>query len=135
MENFRCLTRDSNNKAVYGPWDRSNVVEMGGQQGPGRRRHPLVYCQDAHHSLAEEVHDYCERLRNYLVAEELQGRRGWVWSPATIVSPLGAPIVVKYKPGSLAAEQYGSQLVHVLCVVPDTQDAMRFLMGMGQLIG
>ena len=89
------------------------------------------------------------------MAEKLQGRRGWVWSPATIVvrlssefchpvltmlcpslqSPLGAPIVVKYKPGSLAAEQYGSQLVHALYAVPDTQDAMRFLMGMGQLIG
>ena len=29
MENFRCLTKDSNNKAVYGPWHRGNVAEMG----------------------------------------------------------------------------------------------------------
>lgn len=164
MENFRCLTKDSNNKAIYSPWHRGNVVEMGvskclvgvtipwyivkmpplGKSKESARvfvrpwfgeTNPYWHDPISPPQLAQEVYDYCERLRNCLVAETLPGRRGWVWSPATIVSPLGAPIVIKYKPGSLAAEQYGSQLVHASYAVPDTQDAMRSLSGMGQFIG
>ncbi|ETW85034.1 hypothetical protein HETIRDRAFT_424505 [Heterobasidion irregulare TC 32-1] len=118
MENFRCLTRDSNNKAVYGPWDRSNVAEIGvnkclvGVTIPwyiikmpplGKRKEnarvlvrpwfgetdPYWHDPIPPPQLAE-VYDHYKRLRNCLVAEKLQGHRRWVWSLATIVAqPLG----------------------------------------------